>query len=79
MKPRNKPVSADPDNILVKQLDKLVALNENSIIIELALRGIPQQDIRKIVKCDMRQVTKISKPVKKVLKKLLKKEQKNKK
>lgn len=55
----------------ITQLDRMIEVSENSMIINLALRGVPQQEIRKMVQCDMRRITKLLKPVQKYIKKYL--------
>lgn len=60
--------SADMTKVL---LERLIAISENSMIVDLALKGIPQQQIRKMAQCDMLRITKLLKPVNKYIKKFV--------
>ena len=39
--------------------ERLVELQEKTLIVTLALKGLPQRAIREIVECDMNRVTRI--------------------
>ena len=61
------------EDILQKKLDRLINLIENSMIIDLALKGIPHQAIRRVIGGDIHRVTSLLRPIKKEIKKLLQK------
>ncbi len=44
--------------------DDVVELLEKQIIVQLGLAGVPQRNIREIVKCDLNRVTQIVKQLK---------------
>lgn len=69
-----KKSSGEIKNTPEKLLERLIEVTENSMVINLILKGIPQQEVRKMVQCDMRRITKLIKPVKKYIKKFLKEE-----
>jgi hypothetical protein len=49
--------------------DEATELLRTLLIVQLALVGLPQREIRSIAGCDMNRVTKILKPMKSLLKK----------
>lgn len=52
-----------------KKLDRLITLNEDLISSFLILKGVSQQEIRKIIGVDMKRITHISKQIKATYKK----------
>lgn len=60
------------EDILNRKLDRLVALNEDSLIIQLVLNKLGLREIRKILGVDIRRITRISKEIKQATKKLKK-------
>jgi hypothetical protein len=72
MRDKNSAQSDSEENITQKQLERLIVLIETSLIIDLAMMGIGQQEIRKMVNCDMRRITKLLKPIKDKIKESLK-------
>lgn len=53
-----------PDTDLETLLGQTNDLLRKQLILQLALQGVPQQSIRKIVKCDMKYITELLKPLK---------------
>lgn len=47
--------------LLLEQTNDLL---RKQLIIQLALQGVPQRSIREIVKCDMKYINKLIKPLK---------------
>jgi hypothetical protein len=47
--------------MLVEQTNDLL---RKQLIIQLAMQGMPQQTIRKVLKCDMKLITEMLKPLK---------------
>lgn len=52
------------DNSLESILGQTNELLKKQLILQLALQGVPQQSIRKIVKCEMKFITDFLKPLK---------------
>lgn len=52
------------ENTLELLLDQTNDLLRKQLILQLAMQGVPQQSIRKIVKCDMKYITELLKPLK---------------
>lgn len=76
MERKPKKISTELDSNIIKRIDRLIEVNENSMIIDLVLRGVPQQEIRKIVQCKMGRITRLLKPVNAYAKKFLKEQKK---
>jgi len=72
MRDNNSAQSDSEENITQKQLGRLIVLTETSLIVDLAMIGIDQQAIRKIVSCDMHRITELLKPIKDKIKESLK-------
>lgn len=58
------------EDILNRKLDRLVALNEDSLIIQLILKKVGLREIRKILGVDIRRITRISREIKDATKEL---------
>ncbi|MFA5388315.1 MAG: hypothetical protein WC312_00990 [Candidatus Omnitrophota bacterium] len=69
-KPKSNPQDDSVDMTKVL-LERLIVISENSMIVNLALKGIPHQQIRKMAQCDMRRITRLLKPVNKYIKKFV--------
>lgn len=59
--------------VKTEQIERLIEVIEKSIIINLALKGISYQKIRKVLGGDIHRITHTLKPIKQEIKKLAKK------
>lgn len=72
MKRKPKTLKADMTSVSSKGLERLVALNENYIIMALALKNVPYKIIREVIGCQMTRITEFLKPVRKEIDKFIK-------
>jgi len=70
MAKKSKTRQHSAEDILNRKLDRLVALNEDSLIIQLILKKVGLREIRKILGVATGRITRISKEIKEVTKRL---------
>lgn len=76
MKRKLKKDSMELDSKLIERIERLIEVSENSMIVDLVLKGVPHQEVRKMVQCDMRRITRLLKPVNAYIQRFLKKRKK---